>query len=663
MSLRLRLTLAILSVVALMGTVGLVSYQLNRRIQSDVGRLDRTREVSLDSPAVVGRALSIEGRWQDGEFVAERVERLAANRRPKLRGALASVELDPPAITLYGQHIGITAETQYDDGADPSRARRELQPGARVEVSCKIEPDGSWTARKIEQRNVKKSDKVKGMITAVLPGTGAGRTLHIDGLSIHAPPQLSVHIPRGPLYRLQCATQMSLAVQECLTAANELLKERYRGNELTARGELDVSDRHGMVIKDVKDRIVDGCTGFAQYLAESRDAEAAERLPVGEPSARSERLASYLAPLEDRRLELEQRVGQFVKLSDTDLEAAERHLKEALEPFLRTEVMSRVHAYALATEEDLSDEMAAISSRSDAAARLELVTNGAGFLLALMLGLIVSRSIVKPIGALESAARRIGSGQLDTRVAVTTQDEIGVLAATFNRMAEELAQSTVSVTNLRQVQDELRTSLQEKDLLLHEVHHRVKNNLQVISSLLALQSHSITDPIALARFEECQDLIQAIVFAHEQLHRSQDQGHVDLRSYLELLTNTLEQSHTVGRHGIRMRVQVDELSLDVDRAQLCGLIVSELVTNSFKHAFGKRDAGEIKVTCNAGDGARIVLEVADDGSGFVHDFTRSNGNSIGLSLVSLLTGQLNGQLLFDGRQGAAYRIEFPLEAS
>lgn len=761
MPLRLRLTLATLSVVTVMGVVGLVSLRINRGIQGDVEALARTADLPIEPGSILGQALAIEGRLDpSGEFLASSLERLPTTRRPKLRGALSGVDVAARRVVLCGREVEIDAATEFAEPTEADDPIAALRPGQRVEVGCRVEPDGRWIARRVETRSIKRDDKLKGTITAVRARPDGGWRLEISGLVVAVDPRVRVQTPRGPLYRMENATQMTLAVGEFLAASHELVKERYlaRAAVEPASSAADRSRR----IDDLEDRVLDAYETFAESLEESR--ESADQ--GGGSAAESE--SGWLAPLEAHRRDFEEQVRAFLARSKTDVSGAELQLKERIEPFLRAEIQPRAHAYHRHTEETLSEELDEISGRSEDAARVELFTNAAGLLLALALGLVVSRSIARPISSLTEAARRIGRGELATRVEVRSQDEIGILGTAFNRMAEELAASTVSLDQLSGVLDsmagallvldpqgrvtranpaaaamlgcapdqlaarplvelspdrpgesalaamgrgtvatmerslvrcdgstlsvafsgaalrdahgevrgfvclaqdlsahkrmeaDLRRSLAEKEVLLREVHHRVKNNLQVVSSVLALQAHDVCDARALERFQESQDRIHALVFVHDLLYSSRNVGKIDLRPYLQLLAGRLRESYALHSGRVELELEVEELELDIDRAQVCGLIVSELVTNAFKHAFAARDGGRVRVACHLAPDDSIVLEVRDDGRGFSPDRAQ---RAIGLELVETLAAQIHGELSVDGRRGTAYRIAFPYRTS
>lgn len=206
---------------------------------------------------------------------------------------------------------------------------------------------------------------------------------------------------------------------------------------------------------------------------------------------------------------------------------------------------------------------------------------------------------------------------------------------------------------------QLRDSLLEKEVLLKEVHHRVKNNLQIISSLLFLQKDTVNDPAIQTIFEESRNRIASMALIHEELYRSGDLARVDLKEYLERLAPKVVQSLR-GSKSIGFALNLAECRVSVDKAIPFGLAINELLTNAVKHGFANRDAGNIRValTCEAG---MILAVVEDDGVGLPPGFHPDAVRSLGMQLVVQLTRQLRGGLTFGSSpQGAAFRLTFPL---
>src|SRR5262245_2030292 len=212
------------------------------------------------------------------------------------------------------------------------------------------------------------------------------------------------------------------------------------------------------------------------------------------------------------------------------------------------------------------------------------------------------------------------------------------------------------LTPIKHIEGQLRESLAEKELLLREVHHRVKNNMQVNSSLLEMQSTS--DPEVRQRLEESQHRIRTIALIHEQLYQSTELAQIDTRSYLNVLATHLLQSFGKADR-VRLEFDVEPMDLDLDQSLACGLIVNELLTNALKYAFPDDRRGTIRLVLkNMADGSRL-LEVADDGRGIAPpDPAAPRRTTLGTSLVAKLARQLRGKVEIDGSNGMCVRIRF-----
>ncbi len=211
------------------------------------------------------------------------------------------------------------------------------------------------------------------------------------------------------------------------------------------------------------------------------------------------------------------------------------------------------------------------------------------------------------------------------------------------------------VTEMHENERFLEKSMKEKELLVREVHHRVKNNLQIISSLLSLHGRS---PIIRKVFDECRDRIQAMSLVHEQLHQSSSMVSVDAASYLKRLVDTLLRMYVGNTSSISVDVHA-EGSLEMDTAIPFGLIVNELVSNALKHAFPCGRCGRITVDLRPDPDARhLVLEVGDDGIGFPPALDFHHAETLGLKLVEMLAGQLGGALEMDMHGGTRFRLRF-----
>lgn len=258
-----------------------------------------------------------------------------------------------------------------------------------------------------------------------------------------------------------------------------------------------------------------------------------------------------------------------------------------------------------------------------------------------------SGAIMRPLIRLAKAAEAFGRGEATQEVSITSDDEIGALSGIFNTMIEKRKQS----------EEQILRSLKEKEVLLKEVHHRVKNNLQVIHSLLNLQARDITDSPVRALFEESRNRVRSMALIHEKLYRSTDLAYIDFREYLKSLIAGI--ADTYKRRDIVFSVDMEPVALDVNVGIPCGLIVNELVSNSLKYAFPEGRHGTIKAGINRNSEGSYVLFVEDNGVGFPAGADFRNTRSLGLQLVNMLTSQIHGAIELSRTEGTRFSITFP----
>ncbi len=214
------------------------------------------------------------------------------------------------------------------------------------------------------------------------------------------------------------------------------------------------------------------------------------------------------------------------------------------------------------------------------------------------------------------------------------------------------------ITERKRAEEKLSASLKEKELLVREVYHRVKNNLQTISSLLSLQSESIADPATRELFLENQHRIRSMTMIHERLYRSSSLSRIDMREYLQGLANSLFRSYAVNRN-ITLHVDVRDVILSADASIVCGLIVNELLSNTLKHAFPGDRAGAITLTMFPGDHETYALTFADNGIGLPSGFDIHATRTLGMNLIASLTQQLHGDIDITTNGGTRYVITMP----
>ncbi len=218
------------------------------------------------------------------------------------------------------------------------------------------------------------------------------------------------------------------------------------------------------------------------------------------------------------------------------------------------------------------------------------------------------------------------------------------------------------ISDQKAAEDQIRAALREKEVLLREIHHRVKNNLQVISSLLNLQLSTMPAGEARKALLESQSRIQSMALVHQLLYRSKDLAHIDLLEYLQNLTMRLGKAYEIDAHRlIETVVRAPNIRLDIDRAIPCGLIVNELVTNAFNHAFPGGRPGRISITLTQ-EADQLALEVRDDGIGIPPNLDIDTAQTLGLQIVRTLAHQLDSTIELMCDSGTTVRVVFPFAA-
>ncbi len=211
-------------------------------------------------------------------------------------------------------------------------------------------------------------------------------------------------------------------------------------------------------------------------------------------------------------------------------------------------------------------------------------------------------------------------------------------------------------TGRRQAEEKIKRAFEEKEVLLREVHHRVKNNLQVVCSMLRLQERQLTDDTLLQVLRECRERVMAMAMLHDQLHRARDFSNLNLGEYIRNLAASLFCSYGVNSTAIGLQMEIEDIPVAVDTAIPCGLIVNELVANALRHAFPDGRKGCISLGLHARPGGSVELMVADDGCGFPNSAHTAKGRTLGLWLVDLLASQLGAAVERSHANGTRYRL-------
>ena len=214
------------------------------------------------------------------------------------------------------------------------------------------------------------------------------------------------------------------------------------------------------------------------------------------------------------------------------------------------------------------------------------------------------------------------------------------------------------IVERQQAENQVRNSLKEKEMLLKEIHHRVKNNLLVVSSLLEFQTEYIKDPEIIKMFENSQHRIHSMALIHEQLYHCPNLKNIDFSQYIKSLVDRLSQTYNINHNSITFSLDIQPVFLNIETAHPCGLIVNELIANALEHGFPNNKKGKIFVSLRTEKNSLIVLKIKDNGVGFPANLDFYNTESLGLQLISTLTEQLEGKITLDRSEGTSFTIIF-----
>jgi len=260
-----------------------------------------------------------------------------------------------------------------------------------------------------------------------------------------------------------------------------------------------------------------------------------------------------------------------------------------------------------------------------------------------------------------AVAERARSGRVSYEATHMRKDGSKFPSEVSSVIVEDGNQSIVilrDITARKVTEEALQASLQEKEVLLKEIHHRVKNNMQVISSLISLQADTLENQALRGVFDDLRDRVRTMALVHEKLYQSENLAHVDFAEYARSLLNYLWHAHGDKASDVRLTLDLPSVTFPVQTAVPCGLILNELTTNALKHAFRDRTDGELTVALNADPDGNMCLVVSDNGVGFPAGFDWRQTRSLGLQLVRMLVGQLGGTLDVRTDGGTTFQITF-----
>ena len=212
------------------------------------------------------------------------------------------------------------------------------------------------------------------------------------------------------------------------------------------------------------------------------------------------------------------------------------------------------------------------------------------------------------------------------------------------------------ITERKRAENRIRASLAENEVMLKEIHHRVKNNMQVISSLVALQADRLQDAAMREVLQDVTHRVRSMALVHEKLYQSPDMARVEFAEYAQSLLNYLWRAHGTTASGIRLVTDLDPVAISVNAAVPCGLILNELVSNALKHAFRGRAGGEVTVSLRSSPEGGVCLQVRDNGTGLPAGIDWRQADTLGLHLVQILAGQLRATVEVSSGEGTEFTV-------
>ncbi|AGB49266.1 signal transduction histidine kinase [Methanomethylovorans hollandica DSM 15978] len=298
-------------------------------------------------------------------------------------------------------------------------------------------------------------------------------------------------------------------------------------------------------------------------------------------------------------------------------------------------------------------------------------------------------AVITPVRDTIRVTNALAKGELETRSKLDVQGEFKQLADTLDDFAESLDTMikdsnavltavqnndfshevqvhgegdfrilTEGIDRTRETLDHMMAERKQiEQIRKKEIHHRIKNNLQVISSLLDLESDKFQDPLVIEAFRNSQSRVISMALVHEELYRSEDMESIDFSDYILKLVNDLSRSYRTDNRKVNIRTRIENVFLDMDVAIPLGMIVNELVSNSFKHAFGPEDTGDILIDLSC-DRKKFTLVICDNGKGFPEDVNFRETESLGLQLVTTLVDQIDGTIELERNDGTRFTINF-----
>jgi len=339
---------------------------------------------------------------------------------------------------------------------------------------------------------------------------------------------------------------------------------------------------------------------------------------------------------------------------------------------------------AIASGEELRVELQRLRARNI------IFSIAIGIVFIILMAYAIRKLVITPLRTLEDTAKAIQTGSLIRHIEIHTKDELGVLARTIEKMSETITkqkhelkeinssleekvkdQNRDLITTNEELREEnnkrvhverdLQKSLHEKENLIREIHHRVKNNLAQLYSLVDLERDEKKNSACSESYQKLQNRIDAMGLVHSQLYQAKSIHHIQTGQYLVELLSLLRRSLHTDARGIMIEEEIQDIVLHIDIIQTLGLLVTELITNAVKHAFPKEEGGTIWVVLHRGNNNELMVEVRDNGLGYSEKEHTATGDGIGEIIISAMVEQLDGRMERYTDNGTTIQIRFSEE--
>jgi len=504
-------------------------------------------------------------------------------------------------------------------------------------------------------------------------------------------------LQEGSLNEVLAAANLAIALHTSYSGAQELVEESLRSKHF-AEGESSVQEE----IKHASDKIDSALEEVSRQIDATREA-----------TMRSIELAGQI---EDEELESEEQeeinrwhqsiskvfiayrqslLGLITVIKSGDLRQAAEVLESEVEAGFRQNLLPLVTTFQKDSREELEKETHAILRSIQNVQQTMAWSGGLLGVLAFLLSVVLARRISSPLEQLSDAATQIRTGHAVTPFQSVSRDEIGHLTTVFFEMvATEQAQrreiekaqielgeqnqrlesivvertAVLAATNIelsreieehRATEKQLAQSLVEKETMLKEIHHRVKNNMQIISSLLQMQKEQIQDPQVRVLMLESESRIRSMALVHEKLYQSESLACIDLGDYIDSLSRNLLQTYSKAQ--VDLQLHIEPLMISLDKAIPLGLILNELITNTLKHGFLSGQSGQIHISLKQDDSGACCLRVADNGKGLPAGFDWTRTNTLGMQLLAGLVQQIDAKVTVATDCGTVIELTFALD--